>query len=362
MIAEPGTPSQSVRLVLCTVFVLCLVPSPAGAAPLVVGFVYVGPVGDHGWTYEHNRGRLAVEEAFPNRVRTAYVESVPEEREPALRAIDTLVAGGAELVFATSFGYHPALADALQRYPRVRFEHATGTRIGPRLAAYSPRFYEGRYLLGMAAASLSRTGRAGYVASFPIPEVMRGLNAFLLGARVVDPAFEVRVRWVHTWYDPAREAEAARALLDAGADVLAQHTDSNAPMKVADDAGARAFGQASNMVAFGPRAHAGGILHHWGPYYVRRVRAVLDGRWESGFVWEGIGQGMVRMAPWTNVPEPIRARLSAAEGQIASGEAHVFAGPIEALGDGAPLPSGQHLSDADLMDMAHLLSGIREEP
>ena len=337
-----------------------------GAAPseaqekLKVGFVYVGPIGDHGWTSEHNRGRLAIENAFGDRVETVYVENVPEGPE-AGDALDDLLAQGAQLIFTTSWGYGDATVEAAKRHPEVRFEHATGVRRMNNLSVYSARFYEGRYVTGQIAAAVSKTGRAGYIASFPIPEVVRGINAFMLGAQSVDPDFQLDIEWVFTWYDPAVEAQAAQRLVRKGTDVLTQHTDSTAPMKLADDRGLIAFGQASDMIAFGPRSQASAIINNWGPYYVARAGAVLDGVWESKQTWDGLGAGMVRMSEYANVPDEVAERARRTEQELASGERYVFQGPVYRQDGTLAVRQGRRLSDAVLHSMDWYVRGIDGE-
>ena len=337
-----------------------------GAAPaqaqekLKVGFVYIGPVGDHGWTYEHNRGRLAIDRTFGDRVETVYVENVPEGPE-AGDALDDLVAQGARLVFTTSWGYGDATVEAARRYPEVRFEHATGVRRMDNLSVYSPRFYEGRYVTGQIAAAVSKTGRAGYIASFPIPEVVRCINAFMLGAQSVDPGFRLDVEWAFTWYDPVKEAEITNRLIRKGADVLTQHTDSTAPMKIADDRGLIAFGKASDMLAFGPNSQASAIVNNWGPYYVARTRAVLDGVWESKQTWDGLGAGMVQMSAYANVPDEVAEQARRTEQEIASGQRHVFQGPLYRQDGTLAVGEGRRLSDAVLHSMDWYVRGIDGE-
>ncbi|MDE0060049.1 MAG: BMP family ABC transporter substrate-binding protein [Defluviicoccus sp.] len=333
-------------------------PAQDRGTKLRVGFVYVGAIGDHGWTYEHNRARLQVEAEFGDRVETIYVENVPEDKEKALAVIDALVANGVRLVFLTSFGYGPAAVEAAWRYPDVYFEHATGQWRADNLSVYSPRFYEGRYLIGEIAGQLSKTGRAGYVGSFPIPEVIRGINAFALGARSVNPKFKVEVGWVGSWFDPSKEAIVTRRLIKRGADVITSHTDSPAPMKVADDLGLVAFGQASDMIAFGPRSQATAIVNSWGPYCVDRVRAVLDGSWVSVQVWNGLGAGMVDMAPYTNIPDRVARRAASTKAEIVTGKRRVFAGPIQDRSGRVVVKEGRWLSDAALVEMGWYVKGI----
>ena len=330
----------------------------AQAQKLKVGFVYVGQVGDHGWTYEHNRGRLLVESTLGEEVETVYLEEVPEEKERVLEAISGLASEGVELIFLTSFGYGEGAIEGAKRYPQVRFEHATGMSRLDNVSVYSPRFYEGRYIIGQIAGEMSSNGRAGYVGSFPIPEVVRGINAFTLGARSVNPTFEVDVEWVGSWYDPQKESLATRRLVARGADVITSHTDSTAPMKIADDLGILAFGQASDMIAFGPRAQAGAIVNNWGPYYVERTRAALDATWESVQIWDGLGREMVHMAPYTNVPEAVAGRARATEEALKVGTLHAFAGPIRDTEGHTRVEEGRWMSDAALSAMSWYVEGV----
>lgn len=325
---------------------------------LKVGFVYVGTIGDHGWTYEHNRARLQVEAEFGRRVKTYYAENVLEEKAKVLKIIDEFVHNGVSLVFLTSFGYGSAVVEAARRYPYVFFEHTTGQLRLDNISVYSPRFYEGRYVIGQIAGEMSKSGRAGYVGSFPIPEVVRGINAFTLGARSVNPGFEVDVEWVGSWFDPGEETLATRKLVQRGADVITSHTDSTAPMKIADDLGLVAFGQASDMIAFGPRAQATAIVNSWGPYCIERTRAVLNGTWESVQVWDGLGAGMVNMAPYTNVPKAVAQRARETEAAIASGALRVFAGPIRDRSARVAVEEGRWLSDAALDGMDWYVEGM----
>ena len=228
----------------------------AGAASaddkLKVGFIYIGPIGDHGWTYAHDQGRLMVEEALGDQVETVYVENVPEGPD-AERTIERLAREGVGLIFTTSFGYMDPTIKVATRFPDVKFEHATGYKQSENVASYNARFHEGRYVIGQIAAKMSKSGIAGYIASFPIPEVVMGINAFLLGAQTVNPDFKLKVVWVNTWFDPGKEADAAKVLIGQGADIITQHTDSTAPLQIAEEQGVLGFGQASDMIHFAPR-------------------------------------------------------------------------------------------------------------
>ena len=232
-------------------------------------------------TYQHNEGRLAIDEAFGGKVETTFVEFVPEGQD-AERTIRQLAADGHNLIFTTSFGYMNPTIKVAESFPDVNFEHCSGYKRSDNVATYLARFYEGRYVSGRIAGAMTKSNTIGYIASFPIPEVVRGINAFTLGLRSVNPDATVKVVWVSTWFDPGKEGDAAKVLVDQGADVLTQHTDSPAPLQVAEERGVFAFGQASDMVAFGPTAHLSAIVNNWGPYYVERTRAAMDGTWESG--------------------------------------------------------------------------------
>ena len=326
--------------------------------PLKVGFVYVGPVGDHGWTYRHDVGRQAVEAEFGDRVETTYVESVNEGPD-AERVVRQLAASGHGLVFTTSFGFMNATVRVAEQFPDAKFEHCTGYKRLDNLATYAGRFYEGRAIVGTMAGRLTETGKVGYIGSFPIPEVIRGINATAVHLRKVNPEATVTPIWVNSWYDPGKEAEAARALIDQGIDVITQHTDSPAPVQVAEERGLPCFGQASDMRRFAPNSQVTAIIDDWGPYYVRRVGEVLDGGWRSGDTWAGIADGMVVVADYG--PMASEAMIQEAEdlkARIASGAYHPFTGPIAAQ-DGSPLvPEGEVASDEQLLGMSTYAEGV----
>lgn len=332
--------------------------SDGGMEKVKACFIYVGPVGDFGWSYQHDQGRQYLEEQLGDKVETAYLESVPEGAD-AERAIERFARSGCNIVFTTSFGYMDATNKVAARFPDVKFEHATGyKREHPNVATYDSRFYEGRYVIGQIAAQVSETGSAGYIASFPIPEVVQGINAFMLGAQSIDPDFDVKIVWVNTWFDPGKEADAAKALLDQGVDILAQHTDSTAPMQVAAERGAHAFGQASEMIDFGPEAQLTSIIDEWGPYYVERVEAVLDGTWEQQATWAGMAEGHVVMAPYTNMPDEVKEMAEETEQKITSGEFHPFTGPISKKDGTEWLAEGEVATDEELAGMNFYIEGI----
>jgi basic membrane protein A and related proteins len=329
----------------------------AQAADLKVGFIYVGPVGDHGWSYQHDQGRLAIEEKFGDRVETTYVESVAEADSE--RAIEQLARTGHDLIFTTSFGFMEPTLRVASRYPNVKFEHATGYKRDANVATYAARFHEGRYIIGQIAGEMSESGIIGYVGAFPIPEVVAGINAFMLGAQSVNPDIQLKVVWVNSWYDPAREADAAKALLDQGVDVITQHTDSPAPLQTAEERGKFGFGQASDMENFAPNAQLTSIIDNWSDYYIERVQAALDGTWESTDTWGGLDSGMVQMAAYKNMPDNVREAAMATEEAIRSGELNPFACPVfRQDGSEVPCEGDGALADGQILGMDFYVRGI----
>ena len=336
------------------------VGAASGADKLKVGFIYVGPIGDHGWTYQHDQGRLAVEEAFGDKVETVYVENVAEGPD-AERAITRLARQGAGIIFTTSFGFMDPTIKVAKNFPDVKFEHATGYKRADNVTTYSARFYEGRYVIGQIAARMSKSGVAGYIASFPIPEVVRGINSFLLGAQSINPDFKLKIVWVSTWFDPGKEADAAKVLIGQGADIITQHTDSTAPLQIAAEQGVVGFGQASDMIKFAPNTQLTAIIDDWAPYYVRRVGAVLDGTWKSEDTWDGMGPGMVGMAPYTNLPDDVVAMATETQAKITSGEFHPFTGPIHNQEGEMVIGEGEVLDDGVLLGMNWYVKGVDDK-
>lgn len=333
--------------------------SAAAENESVAGFVYVGPIGDHGWSYQHNEGRLAVEKELG--VKTSYVESVAEGAD-AERVIRQLAAAGNKIVFTTSFGYMNPTVKVAKQFPDVKFEHATGYKRGDNVSTYSGRYYEGRAVIGTIAGMMTRSNVIGYVASFPIPEVVRGINAMTLAARKVNPDVTVKVVWVNSWFDPGKESDAAKALIDQGADIIAQHTDSPAPLQVAEARGVYAFGQASDMQAFAPKAQLTAIIDNWKDYYISRVKAAMDGSWESSDTWDGLKQGMVVMAPYGDaVPDDVRAAADKVRDGIIDGSLHPFAGPIKNQAGEMIANEGETISDGDLLGMDWYVEGVQGE-
>ncbi|WP_371037551.1 BMP family ABC transporter substrate-binding protein [Rhodosalinus sp. FB01] len=334
-------------------------PVSAQDDPLKVGFVYVGPIGDGGWTYTHNEGRLAVEEHFGDRVETVYQESVPEGADSE-RVMSQMALSGADLIFTTSFGYMDPTLNVAERFPDVKFEHATGYKRADNVSTYSARFYEGRAVLGHIAGRMTESDVVGYIASYPIPEVIRGINSAFIHARKANPDVQFRVVWAYTWFDPAKEADAAQALIEQGADVILQHTDSTAPLAAAESAGGViGFGQASDMAEYKPTPRVSSIIDHWGPYYIDRVQAVLDGTWESTDTWHGIGDEMVVIGEITDaVPEEVRAEALALRDEIASGAYHAFTGPLNRQDGTAWLAEGEVADDGTLLGMDFYVEGL----
>lgn len=343
-----------------TVTLTLLAGIPAWAADKVkVGFVYVGPVGDHGWTYRHDHGRIAVEEQFGDKVETSYVESVKEGPD-AERVIRQMASSGHDLIFTTSFGFMNPTVKVAKRFPDVKFEHATGYKRAPNVSTYMARFYEGRYVAGTIAGHMTKSGTIGYIGSFPIPEVVRGINSFTLALRKVRPDAEVKVVWVNSWYDPGKEGDAAKALIDQGADVILQHTDSPAPLQVAEARGVFAVGQASDMARFAPKAQLTAIIDDWNGYYVKRTEDVMNGTWESADTWGGLDTGMVKMAPYNDaIPADVQEEARAVEEGIKSGALHPFTGPINDQDGKERVAAGETLTDDVLLAMDWYVEGVQ---
>jgi len=336
-------------------------PAQAPTPPLKVGFVYVSPIGEAGWTFQHDQARLALDKALGARVSTSVVEAVNEGADSE-RVMRDLVAQGHTLIFATSFGYlEPALRVAAD-HPDVRFEHAGGYKTAANLSTYNARFYEARYLAGMLAGATSRSGIAGYVAGFPVPEVVQGINAFALGMRAVNPAAQVRVVWLNTWFDPPRERDAAQALVNQGADVLANHSGSPAVPQAAQanfrSRGVRAFGYQSDMRAYAPDAQLAAVVPDWSGHYIRVARDVIEGRWQARPVWGGMKDGMVKLvAVDPALPAELRQRVEARRAEIAAGRLAVFAAPLRDNAGRVRLASGT-LDDRAIATMNWLAEGV----
>ena len=336
-------------------------PAPA-KAPLKIGFVYVTPVTDAGWVHQHEAGRRAVEAALPGQVKTTYVEDVPEGAD-AERVIRDLARQGNRLIFTPSFGYMAPTLKVAKDFPEVKFESITGYTRTPNVATANARYYEGRYLAGVAAGRMTQSNLAGYVAGFPIPEVLQGIDAFTLGMRSVNPKAQVKVLWIDTWFDPPKEREAAMGLFDQGVDVIAFHTASTAIMQAAQERGRLAIAYHSDMRQVAPDAQLLAVRHEWGDYYTRRAKAVLAGTWKSEDTWGGVKEGMVRVGDFgPRVPEAVRQEVLARQQDIASGRLQPFRTGAQDVRDNAGhvvIARGTALSDAQILQMNWLVEGVQ---
>ncbi len=331
----------------------------AQAEKLKACWIYVGPVGDYGWSYQHDQGRQAVVTALGDKVETVFVESVPEA--DSATAIERMARDGCKIVFTTSFGYMEPTLEIAAKYPDVKFEHATGYKTADNVTTYNAKFHEGRYIIGQIAAKMSKTGTAGYIVSFPIPEVVAGINAFMLGAQTVNPDFKVKIIWANTWFDPGKEADAAKVLFSQGVDIMVQHTDSTAPLQVAQEQGKLGFGQASDQIKFAEKSQLTAIVDDWGPYYVRRVNDVLNGTWKSQQSWDGLAEGTVKIAPFTNMPEDVAKMAAETTEAIRSGKLHPFTGPITRQDGTVVGEAGKPLGDGDILGMNWYVKGVDDK-
>lgn len=331
------------------------------ADKLKVGFVYVGPVGDLGWTYQHDVGRKNLLAALGDKVETTYLENVPESAD-AERALERLAQSGHRLIFGTSFGYMEQTLAVAAKYPKVDFEHATGYKRAANVGTYDARFYEADYIQGVIGAKISKSGVLGWVVPFPIPLVVAGINASFLGAQSVNPNIKFKIVWVNTWFDPPKEADAAKVLADQGADVLMSYTDSPAAMQIAEQRGIHAFGRSSDMTKFGPHAQLSAAVDNWGPYYIKRVQDELDGKWKSDDTWSGLDSNVIVMAPYTNMPDDVKKAASETEAAIKAGTLHPFKCPvIDQDGTTMECKDGSHLDAGQIRGMNHYVKGIDDK-
>jgi basic membrane protein A and related proteins len=321
------------------------------------GFIYVGPVADYGFSHQHDLGRQAAQKALGDKVKTTYVESVKEGPD-AERVIREMATAGNGIIFTTSFGFMNPTIKVARQFPQVRFEHCTGYKRSKNVATYNIRFYEGRYVQGVIAGKMSKSGIVGYVGSVPIPEVVMGMNSFIRGMRTVNPNGKIKIVWINGWYDPGKESDAAKALIDQGADMIAQHTDSAAPLQVAEERGVHGFGQASDMIKFAPKAQLTSSVDHWGDYYTQRIQAAMDGSWKTQDVWGGLAAGMLLMAPFTNMPDDVAQAAQAAVDGIKSGKIIIFKGPINDQDGKVKVADGTQLSDDEVLGMNWLAEGV----
>ena len=309
-------------------------PAPKAEAPkpkpepFKIAFAYVGPVGDGGWTFAHDNGRKAAEKEFGDRIKTSYVESVPESAD-AERVIRDMAAQGNKLIFGTTFGYMEPMLKVAAEFKDVKFEHATGFKTADNMRAYDVRAYEGAYVAGIIAGKMTKSNTLGFVASIPIPEVVRNINAFTLGAQSVNPKVKTKVVWVNKWFDPGKEAEAATALINGGADVLLQNTDSSAVLQTAEKLGKFAFGWDSDMTAYGPKAHLGSSIINWAPYYKKAIKEALEGTWKVESNWWGMKEGAIDVISISDVvPADVKKMAENKKAEIREGKFNVWTGPM----------------------------------
>ena len=303
-------------------------PAPAKPEPLKVAFAYVGPVGDGGWTFAHDNGRKEMEKALGDKVVTSFVESVPESAD-AERVFRDLAGQGNKLIFGTTFGYMESMLKVAADHKDVKFEHATGYKTAENLRTYDSRTYEGAYMAGVIAGAMTKSNTLGVVGSVPIPEVIRNINSFTMGAQSVNPKVKTKVVWVNEWFSPPKETEAATALINGGADVLFQNTDSPAVLKTAQDKGKRAFGWDSDMTAYGPKAHLASAVINWGPYYTKAVTEALEGKWTTGASWWGVKEGAIDIVSIAeDVPADIKTKVADVKKGLADGSFSIWKGPI----------------------------------
>lgn len=344
------------KLLLAGALFLATISASLAADPVKVGFIYVGPIGDHGWTYRHDIGRQQVEEAFGDKVETSYIESVPygPQAESAIRQM----AADHDIIFATSFGYMNEMLKVAKDFPDVKFEHATGYKQSDNMASYGLRLYQARHVQGIIAGMMTKTNKICYVGAYPIPEVIREINTYYLGAKKMNPNVDIDIVWVNTWYDPVKEANAAEVMMAAGCDMVAQHTDSPAPLQAAQKQGKLGFGQASDQIKFAPKAQLTATIDNWGPYYIKKVQGVIDGTWETGDYFGHMNEGAVQMAPFTNMPADVAAEAQKIKDAISNGEYFAFTGPLKDNTGKLQLKAGEVADDVHLNTMMYYVEGI----
>jgi basic membrane protein A and related proteins len=333
-------------------------PAPAKPEPLKIAFAYVGPVGDGGWTFAHDNGRKAIEKEFGDKVVTSFVEKVPESAD-AERVIRDMAAQGNKLIFGTTFGYMEPMLKVAADNKGVKFEHATGYKTAENLRTYDSRTYEGAYMAGVIAGKMTKSNTLGVVGSIPIPEVIRNINSYTMGAQSVNPKVKTKVVWVGEWYNPPKETEAATALINSGADVLLQNTDSKAVLQTAEKMGKRAFGWDSDMTAYGPKAHLGSAVINWGPYYIKATREALDGKWTTGQSWWGVKEGAIEMVNVAaDVPADIKAKIDEIKAGLKAGTFHPWTGPIVGQDGKEVLAKGVVADDKFLGGVKFYVKGV----
>ena len=332
--------------------------APAKAAPLKIAFLYVSPIGDGGWTYQHDLGRRAIQEKFGDKIETSFVENVPEGADSE-RVMRDMASQGNQLIFATSFGYQEFVQKVAADTPEVKFEHATGYKTAANVAAYDTKTFEGAYLAGIVAGGMSKTNTVGVVASVPIPEVLRNINSFVLGAQSVNPTIKAKVVWVNEWFSPPKESEAATSLINGGVDVLYQNTNSPAVLKTAEERGVRAFGKDGDMSAFAPKAHLGSAVIDWTPYYAQVTQKMLDGQWQSGSFWWGVKEGAIDLVKIADdVPQDIQDKVAKARDGLKDGSFAVWTGPVADNSGKELLNAGQVGDETFLRNINFYVNGI----
>ena len=344
------------KLLLAGAMFLASITASLAADPVKVGFIYVGPIGDHGWTYRHDIGRQQVEEAFGDKVETSYIESV--QYGPEAENVIRQMAEDHDIIFATSFGYMETMLKVAKDYPNVKFEHATGYKQSDNMASYGLRLYQARHVQGIIAGMMTKTNKICYVGAYPIPEVIREINTYYLGAKKMNPDVDIDIVWVNTWYDPGKEANAAEVMMAQGCDMVAQHTDSPAPLQAAQKQGKLGFGQASDQIKFAPKAQLTATIDNWGPYYIKKVGQVIDGTWETGDYFGHMNEGAVQMAPFTNMPANVAKEAQEIKDMIEHGHYFAFTGPIKDNTGKLQLEDGEIASDAHLNSMMYYVEGI----
>jgi basic membrane protein A len=330
-----------------------------------VGFVYLTTPGDHGWTYAHELGKQKVENHFGKKIITTIVENVPEGPD-AIRVIRELAQQGNEIIFTTSFGYMEPTLKVAKEFPNVKFEHMTGYKRTPNLATGNIRFYEGRYVQGVVAGLMTKTNKIGYIGAYPISEVIMGINAFAQGLKSVNDKASISVIWANTWYDPVKEADAAKVHIAEGADILAQHTDSPAMLQIAEKNGVFGFGQSTDMSAFAPKSQLFASVNNWGPYYIEKIEALRNGKWNTGEApdhwagnkWGGFSTEMLELSEFKNMPEDVIKKAEEVMNEIKSGKLKIFAGPLIDNNGKEILPAGKEMDDGGLWGMNYYLQGV----
>ena len=333
-------------------------PAAAPAAPLNIAFAYVGPVGDGGWSFAHDNGRKALEKEYGDKIKTTFVESVPESAD-AERVFRDMVGQGNKLIFGTTFGYMEPMLKVAADNKEVKFEHATGYKTAENMRTYDSRTYEGAYMAGIIAGGMTKTNQLGVVGSVPIPEVLRNINSFTLGAQSVNPKITTKVVWVNEWFSPPKETEAATALINGGADVLFQNTDSPAVLKTAQEKGKRAFGWDSDMTAYGPKAHLASAVINWGPYYIKATKDALDGKWATGQSWWGVKEGAIDIVSIADdVPADIKTKVETVKAGLKDGSYSLWKGPIVGQDGKELIAAGAVADDKFLSGVNFYVKGV----